>query len=117
FKFACGGLVDNEFIAQTLQLGNSGFRQSNTIAAVEALATGGFLERSDAETLVEAATFQQALNQVLRIAVEGTFQPSAATPGLKALLAQGGGSKSFEDLEVRLTQLQTRVRAIFEKVM
>ncbi len=116
-KFAPGGMVDIEFVAQAMQLGNAGLRHANTIAAIEALAAANLLGKSDAEILAEAATLEQALSQVLRIATEGAFQPDTATPGLRGLLTRAGGSESFEHLERRLSQLQAQVRAVFEKSM
>jgi glutamate-ammonia-ligase adenylyltransferase len=103
-KFAPGGLVDIEFIAQTLQL-KTGVLDITTIGALKKLGAPA--------VLVEAAAFQQALTQVLRIAVDGTLDPAQATPGLKALLARAGGAKDFGELEARLTELQARVREAF----
>jgi len=107
-KFAPGGLVDIEFIAQTLQL-RRGVFDTNTTAALSKL--GGF------ETLIEASSFQHALMQVLRIAVDGTLDPAQATPGLKSLLARTGGAQNFTELEARLAELQTKTHAVFEDVM
>ncbi len=107
-KFAPGGLVDIEFAAQTLEL-RDGVFDTNTVAALRKL--GGH------DALIEAASFQHALTQVLRIAVDGTLDPASATPGLKALLARAGGAKDFAELEARLADLQTRAREEFERVM
>jgi glutamate-ammonia-ligase adenylyltransferase len=107
-KFAPGGLVDIEFIAQTLQL-RRGVFDINTIAALQKL--GGLDE------VIAAARFQQALTHVLRIAVDGTLEPEHATPGLKALLARTGGAKDFAELEARLATRQAQTRAAFELVM
>jgi glutamate-ammonia-ligase adenylyltransferase len=106
-KFAPGGLVDIEFVAQTMQLARGVF-DTNTIAALHKL--GGFDE------LIETASFEHALTQVLRIAVDGTLDPAQATPGLKALLARTGGADGFAALETRLAQAQDQARASFERV-
>jgi glutamate-ammonia-ligase adenylyltransferase len=107
-KYAPGGLVDIEFIAQTLQL-RCGIFDINTIAALEKL--GGL------DDVIAAARFQQALTQVLRIAVDGTLEPEHATPGLKALLARTGGVKDFTELEARLASHQAQARRAFDEVM
>ena len=107
-KFAPGGLVDIEFVAQTLQL-QRGVFDTNTTAALEKL--GGL------DVLIEASSFQHALMQVLRIAVDGTLDPAQATPGLKALLARTGDANDFAELEARLAELQTQAHAMFEGVM
>jgi hypothetical protein len=54
---------------------------------------------------------------VLRIAVEGAFDPMSATPGLKAMLSRAGGVSTFEQLEAELASLQDRARAIFDQQM
>ncbi len=120
-KFAPGGLVDIEFIAQTLQLRAApktpGILQTNTIAALDALARAAVLAGRDARMLVSAARLQQALTQVLRIALDGVLNPQAATPGLKKLLARAGGEKRFDALEKSLAKAQEDVRAVYARVM
>jgi glutamate-ammonia-ligase adenylyltransferase len=118
-KFARGGLVDIEFIAQTLELAEarSDLIDSNSVVALKRLRDAGALAASDAETLILAARLQNSLTQVLRIAVDGAFDPATATPGLKAMLARAGGVSDFEQLEAELATLQDRVRAIFERLM
>ena len=116
-KFTRGGLVDIEFIAQTLQLGRDGLRRCQTLEAIEAAAGAGVLSQADALSLIDAASAQLALSQVLRIALEEPFQAEGATPGLKTLLTRTGAATSFEELEMRLSSLQSRVREIFEKIL
>jgi glutamate-ammonia-ligase adenylyltransferase len=118
-KFARGGLVDIEFIAQTLQLleahGTPIVLHSNTIAALNLLVQTKAIAAEDAVTLMAAAELELALMQVLRIAVDGEFDAASATPGLKTLLARAGEAESFKDLEAKLIALQAQVRAIFDK--
>jgi len=116
-KFAPGGLVDIEFIAQTLQLGQHGLRSQGTIDAIAALAASERLSKQDAAALADAANFQLALNQILRISVEGIFLRESATPGLKTMLARAGGAANFDELEARLTWLQSQTRQIFERIL
>jgi glutamate-ammonia-ligase adenylyltransferase len=120
-KFAHGGLVDIEFIAQTLQLLEAHHApqalHANTVSALNALAQAKAVGPEDAIALMQAARMETALMQVLRIAVEGSFEAGQATPGLKTLLAQAGGQPSFEALEERLCALQEQVAAIFQKLV
>jgi len=120
-KFAPGGLVDIEFIAQALQLcaarKHPEVLHTNTLEALRKLEAAGALPRDHALTLRDAAVLEHALTQVLRIALDGTLEPAQATPGLKALLARAGGFADFEILEARLVMLQQNVRAIFDAVM
>ena len=120
-KFAAGGLVDIEFIAQTLQLcaapSGADVLDSNTIAALRKLGAAGILAPGDAKDLVNAASLQHGLTQVLRIALDGTLDPRIATPGLKVLLERAAGCDDFGDLERRLEAAQSAVRAVFERVL
>ena len=120
-KFAAGGLVDIEFIAQTLQLcaasRDPGVLHTNTIAALESLAKTGILARDDAAALIAAASLEQSLTQVLRIALDGPLEPGTATPGLKNLLVRAGNAPDFATLEARLAEAQQSVRTIYDRVM
>ncbi|MGH6871981.1 MAG: bifunctional [glutamine synthetase] adenylyltransferase/[glutamine synthetase]-adenylyl-L-tyrosine phosphorylase [Rhizomicrobium sp.] len=120
-KYARGGLVDIEFVAQMLQLRDAhAFPEVldvNTIAALEKLAAYGALSAADAQTLLSTARTENALSQVLRIAVDGTLEPGEASSGLKSLLAHAAGAQDFAGLEASLRDAQRRVRAIFDRVM
>jgi [glutamine synthetase] adenylyltransferase / [glutamine synthetase]-adenylyl-L-tyrosine phosphorylase len=120
-KFAPGGLVDIEFIAQTLQLcaaqDGRDVLDTNTIAALRKLAAAGALDPADAQKLIAAASLEHALTQVLRIALDGTLEPAQATPGLKALLVRAARVSEFVELEDRLTAAQASVRKTLERVL
>jgi [glutamine synthetase] adenylyltransferase / [glutamine synthetase]-adenylyl-L-tyrosine phosphorylase len=120
-KFAAGGLVDIEFVAQYLQLLNSKHAphilDQNTLTVLERLRQTGILAMEEAEVLLAAAKLQHALTQVLRIALDGTLDPSTASAGLKALLARAAGAKDFAVLEQKLFSLQSRAHAVFERVI
>lgn len=112
-----GGLFDVEFIVQGSQLLSSPGRRDilnvNTLAALDALEMSGAMHKRDAALLREAAKLYLALTQVLRLAVEGEFDPAEATPSLKALIARAAGAASFETVEERLGDTQARVRELF----
>jgi glutamate-ammonia-ligase adenylyltransferase len=120
-KFAAGGLVDIEFIAQTLQLCAAprgvDVLDANTVGALRKLGATGVLAASHAQALIDAASLQHALTQALRIALDGTLDPATATPGLKGLLVRAAGCADFVELEARLLEAQSAVRAIFERVL
>jgi glutamate-ammonia-ligase adenylyltransferase len=120
-KFAPGGLIDIEFVAQTLQLreapAHAGVLDTNTIEALKKLRDRHALGREDADTLIDASAFQQALTQVLRIAVDGTLDPQSVTPGLKALLLRAADAPDFEALQRRLADAQAKAHGIFERVL
>ena len=120
-KYAPGGLMDIEFLAQTMQLRHGhetpSVLSTNTIAALGHLAKAGALDEIDAEALIAAAKLEHALTQALRIALDGPLDAETATPGLKALLARAGEVKDFAVLQKLLADLQARARQIFERVM
>ena len=70
-KFTSGGLVDIEFIAQTLVLcsaqGGADVLDPNTIDTLEKLRAASVLTGNDAAVLLDAARLQQALTQVLQL--------------------------------------------------
>jgi glutamate-ammonia-ligase adenylyltransferase len=120
-KFAPGGLVDIEFIAQTLQLcrasSDASVLDQNTIAALERLAKAGALSPDMAATLVRSARLEHGLTQVLRIALTGPFNGETATRGLKALLARAGDAPDFSAVETELAETEAEVRAIFDQLL
>jgi glutamate-ammonia-ligase adenylyltransferase len=117
-KFAPGGLVDIEFVAQSLQLtGGAAVLSTNTIAALNKLGAAGLLSSDSAGTLIATAKLEHALTQILRIALDGTLDPAEATPGLKALLVRAAGVDEFEDVEDRLASLQAKTRAIMTALL
>jgi glutamate-ammonia-ligase adenylyltransferase len=120
-KYAKGGLVDIEFIAQALQLVHAPTQPEvlnpNTIAALHNLGAAGILSGADTAILVASAALQHALTQVLRVALDETPKMAEATPGLKALLVEAGGAADFAALEARLFELQARTRGIYERLL
>jgi glutamate-ammonia-ligase adenylyltransferase len=120
-KFAPGGLVDIEFIAQILQLIGARTHEDvlnqNTIVALGNLRDRDLIPEADAEALIDATRVEHGLTQVLRIAVDGPFKPDTATRGLKLLLARAGDAPEFSALQARLAESQSQVRAIFDRLI
>jgi len=119
-KFASGGLVDLEFIAQGLQLSYAGkvdVLDQNTMVALGKLERAGILTPADASLLIEAASLQHALTQVLRIALDGPYRPEEAAAGLKALLVRATGATDFAALDTELARVQGEVRAVFDRLL
>ncbi|HXS08183.1 MAG TPA: bifunctional [glutamine synthetase] adenylyltransferase/[glutamine synthetase]-adenylyl-L-tyrosine phosphorylase [Rhizomicrobium sp.] len=120
-KYAPGGLIDIEFLAQALQLIHAPARpdilDTNTVAALKKVAAAGFLREADARILIEAAALEQALTQILRIALDETLDAATASAGLKGLLARAGGVGDFDALERELGARQDAVRAVFNRLM
>jgi glutamate-ammonia-ligase adenylyltransferase len=120
-KHAPGGLVDIEFIVQTLQLVHAPARpeilDTNTVAALEKLRAADLLAAEDANVLIAGARLQHALTQVLRIALDQTPEIEEATPGLKALLARAAEAGTFAETKAQLAEMQGAVRAIFNRLL
>ena len=119
-KYAPGALIDIEFVTQAWQLIHAAVRpailDTNTIAALEKMADL-FPKQEDARLLIEAARLEQALTQILRIALDETLKPDQASAGLKTLLAQAGQVPDFALLEQELQARQKAVRALFNRLM
>jgi len=120
-KYAPGGLVDIEFIAQSLQLIHAPalpeILDTNTVGSLEKLRDAGLLSVPDAEVLIAAAGLQHALTQVLRIALDETPVIEDATPGLKGLLTRAAEAGSFAEAHARLIDLQRATRGIFNRLL
>jgi [glutamine synthetase] adenylyltransferase / [glutamine synthetase]-adenylyl-L-tyrosine phosphorylase len=120
-KFAKGGLVDVEFAAQYLQLREAPAHRDvldvSTVPALRRLKDAGALDPDAGIALLEAAMLQQTLLQLLRIALDSSFDPEKASPGLKELLARTAGESDFKALDARLRQTQAAARHVFEALL
>ncbi|HWA00179.1 MAG TPA: bifunctional [glutamine synthetase] adenylyltransferase/[glutamine synthetase]-adenylyl-L-tyrosine phosphorylase [Caulobacterales bacterium] len=120
-KLAPGGFVDLEFIAQALQLvwapRGADVLSANTGEAFAKLAAAGALSAERRALLVETWALLSDLQQVLRICVEGDFDPAHAAEMLLVRLTTLGRRYSFEALEADLKQRQAAVRALFREVI
>jgi glutamate-ammonia-ligase adenylyltransferase len=113
-----GGLVDLEFIVQHLQLVHAAqhpeILDQNTASSLRKMAEAGVLDREQAERLLEASRLLHNLTQVLRLCLDGPFDPSKAPDGLKALLARAGNVPDFRTLEGELRARLLEVAALFD---
>jgi glutamate-ammonia-ligase adenylyltransferase len=120
-KYVRGGLVDVEFIAQYLQLihaaSSPAVLKQNTIEALTALREAGHLDADAAAALIGAARLYQALTQILRLCVEGTFVVAAASAGVKARLAQAAGAPDFTRVEAELQERLGEVSKLFDVII
>jgi glutamate-ammonia-ligase adenylyltransferase len=118
-KLARGGLVDLEYIAQTLILALAHQHKSilspTTATVFERIAAASLLPATEISDLIAATHLLQGLTQVLRIAYDHETSPAHAHRGLKARLAEIGGVPDFPALEAKLVATQGRVRDLFEK--
>jgi glutamate-ammonia-ligase adenylyltransferase len=120
-KQAPGGLVDIEFIAQTLQLVHARTRpeviSTDTETALSQAAAAGLLPEADADVLLSALRLDAALLQILRLCVEEDFDPATAPAPLLARLAEAADMPDFRTLEAHLRATQRAVRTGFERLV
>ncbi len=120
-KYAAGGLVDIEFIAQYLTLIHAATKPEildpNTIRVLEQAQSQGVLDPSDGELLRAAARLYHDLTQILRLCLAGPFNSKKAGPALLALLARAGGLPDFTTLEAHVVDTQSRVRRCFDRIL
>jgi len=120
-KYAAGGLVDLEFIAQYLQLVHA-----HRLPDILDTATARVLDKAwqlqvlpveEAEVLRPAVRFYQDLTQILRLCLPGAFDPKTAGAGLLSLLARAADVPDFPTLEATLIETQAKVRASFVRIL
>jgi glutamate-ammonia-ligase adenylyltransferase len=120
-KYAAGGLIDLEFIAQYLQLAHGAAApdifDTATAQVFDKSARAGILGPEDAEVLRPAAQLYQDLGQILRLCVAPPFDPDAAGAGLKDLLTRAADVPDFATLTAYLTEMQEKVRRCFERIV
>ena len=116
-----GGLVEVEFVAQTLQLIHAADQpdvfDSNTLGALEKLVAAGCLPARKGEALRQACTLYHRLTQVLRLCVAGSYDPASAPSGLNRIVASAAASPDIARAESLLHETQERVAAIFDELI
>ena len=116
-----GGLVDLEFIIQYLQLVHGHDHpealSQTTVNALSKAATVGLIRPEDDRQLADAGRLLHNLTQVLRLTIEGPFDPVSAPKGMKSLLVRSAGENSFNDLEIRLKRTLAGVLDAFNRLI
>ncbi|MBV9556429.1 MAG: bifunctional [glutamine synthetase] adenylyltransferase/[glutamine synthetase]-adenylyl-L-tyrosine phosphorylase [Pseudolabrys sp.] len=120
-KYAAGGLVDIEFIAQYLQLVHAArlpdILDTSTARVLEKAHRLGVLAVEDAEVLRPAVRLYHDLTQILRLCLPGPFDPKAAGPRLLRLLARAADVPNFPTLDATLIDTQAKVRESFVRIL
>ena len=116
-----GGLVDIEFIVQTLLLRHGAehpeILSSSTAGALEAIARAGLLSPGDAAILRDAYALTSGAQSVLRMTIDGVFEPEKLQPALLAGLARAIGAVDFTTLEATLERTCARAHEVFERLI
>ena len=120
-KYAAGGTVDIDFIAQYLQLVYAAEKPDilnvSTLAVLDNAARLGVLAQSDAEVLRGAGRLYHDLTQIIRLCVSENFNPATAGEDLLRVMARAGDTPDFSTLQARLRETQAEVRRVFEAIM
>jgi glutamate-ammonia-ligase adenylyltransferase len=116
-KYAAGGVVDIDFIAQYLQLVHAAEKPEildvNTLEVLDNAAKLGVLGQSEAEVLRSAARLYHDLIQILRLCVIDNFNPETAGEDLLQAMARAGDAPDFSALAARVKETQAEVRRVF----
>lgn len=120
-KYAAGGTVDIEFIAQYLQLVHAAATpEILDVSAPHVLETAarlGLLPQAAAEILRPAARLYHDLTQILRLCVNGRFRPETAGEDLLRVMTRAGDAPDFSSLEARVRETQSEVRRVFRMLI
>jgi [glutamine synthetase] adenylyltransferase / [glutamine synthetase]-adenylyl-L-tyrosine phosphorylase len=120
-KFAAGGLIDIEFIAQYLQLLHAaerpGILGTATARALDNAWHLGVLATEDAEVLRSAVRLYHDLTQLLRLCLAGPFDPKTADPRLVGLLARAADVPDWMTLDAFVIETEAKVRQCFTRIL
>lgn len=124
-KLGRGGLVEVEFVAQTLQLVHArkhpGVLATTTRLAIARLAGAGILPQEDATALIRAEHLWRTISGLLRLTVgrwkEDRLPESVAAALINACRRAGGADAPVDlpALEAQMAQRANEVRAVFER--
>ena len=121
-KLIPGGLIDIEFIAQYLRLVAPArglpidTRGMSTAAALKALGED-LMAPGDLDTVLEALRLFTELSQIIRLCIDGPFDPKEAPAGLVERVCRAGDCPDVRTLEGEVKRLSKAVRAILRKVV
>jgi glutamate-ammonia-ligase adenylyltransferase len=120
-KLVSGGLLDIEFIAQFLVLAWAHERPKicdvSTRAVIARAGAEGLLTLTQAEDLTDAHRLFTSVTQIMRVAVEGPFDPAVAAGGVKRLIAAAAALPDFDALAEEIGETRKKVREVFEEVL
>jgi [glutamine synthetase] adenylyltransferase / [glutamine synthetase]-adenylyl-L-tyrosine phosphorylase len=120
-KYAAGGMVDIDFIAQYLQLIHAAEKPDilnvDTLDVIDNAARLGVLPQASAEVLRSAGRLYHDLTQVLRLCVIDKFDPKTSGEDLLRVLARAGDAPDFSSLDARIKETQAEVRRVFQAVV
>jgi glutamate-ammonia-ligase adenylyltransferase len=120
-KYAAGGLIDLEFVAQYLQLVHAAktpdILDTSTARVFDKAWRLGLLSPEDADVLRPAARLYHNLTQILRLCLSGPFDPKTTGAGLLGMLCRAADLPDFVTLNAHVAETQQKVRASFNRIL
>jgi len=120
-KLVAGGLLDVEFIAQHLALAYAHAKPDilnvATRAVIEHAGSLGLISAAQADVLAQAHRLYTDATQIMRLAIDGPFDPKTAAGGVKRRIAAAAALPDFESLQGALAQAREQVSAIGAQVL
>ena len=121
-KLIAGGLIDIEFIAQFLALvapARGAAQPERALPTGDALALLGqsMMDPNDLDTVQRALTLYTDISQIVRLSVDGGFDPKEAPAGLVDLVCRAGDCPDVRALEADIRRVSKAVRKIFQGVV
>src|SRR5258708_6875737 len=120
-KYAAGGIVDIDFIAQYLQLvpaaGKPDILDVSTLHVLHNAARLGVLPQSSVEVLRSATRLYHDLTQILRLCVSERFKPETSGEDLLRVMARAGDAPDFSSLETRAKKTQSEAPRLFPHLL
>jgi len=120
-KYAAGGMLDIDFIAQYLQLVHAADKPDildvSTLQVLDRASRLGVLPQAAAEILRSAAHLYHDLTQILRLCVSERFKPESAGEDLQRILARAGDTPDFSSLVARVRETESEVRRVFREIV
>ena len=120
-KLVSGGLLDIEFIAQFLVLAHACDRSEiadvSTRAVIAKAQGERLLTPAQAEALSEAHRLFTDATQIMRLAVDGAFDPARVGEGVKRRIAAAAALPDFDALAAEIAEARVSVRAISSGIL
>jgi len=120
-KYVRGGLLDIEFIVQYMQLKIGHDRPSvlrqNTGEAIRELTDENVFADEDARILADGFALLTAVQSLLRLCTEGTFDPSKAPLDLQQALAATAGETDFYAMEQQLQNTEADIYRCYQELI
>jgi glutamate-ammonia-ligase adenylyltransferase len=116
-----GGLIDVEFIVQSLQLiagrKEIGVRTSNTFEAIDELGKNKVLGTSDAKILARNYKWLRNLELLINLNSEEKLFAWPQSEPLASVIAVGMGEDNKRDLGIQISQIRKQNRRIYSKII